>query len=602
MRKIGRNEICTCDSGKKYKLCCRGAHTILDLFTANLLSKIKRLQNEIVQAQNESNEKISESTKKYIDIEPDRSVDERCASIEKYAQWLELQIRDSLSRHSPIFWMCLDRRFPPGILHPADATRHYAMSNLTNLTKTSLFHKYGSTTLEVFSTQTDGSFDFEVSDRDIVEIFGSLVPFFWELTFLPNEYRRVAKGGVVTAGSKIGFTALLDPDMERLVKLYDRRRQGSHLAYTSMGGLGGFGYSYLAFPMSIKDDPLVTIGSMPTNGETPHNILNMGRVDAPSFRLVEIFLKGLDLLTPFEKRFIEIAGITFAELRVCLLAQKKYILDQWSPHAEYTLVCRGVRFAEESTIKRHLNRCYTEVAATHGISSDGCEQVVDKYLKLLEGNPREYDVFLRRNFCSFTKGRICSLDLSIAHLSFIEALVDIELDDDMKNIKGVQFEKYVAQCIAQEVKGISFPIKPGLKLKIKGENNPFAEVDIYAQVDNALFLIECKAYSITRDYLKGSPKAVWNRWQLMIDWLAKSDSRARKIANAKEGSNFKIPSDVRYIIPVVCSAFSEFFWSEDDPLYLKTGSVPRVCNLGELCSVLNDSLSDLKQKSFAIEI
>jgi hypothetical protein len=184
----------------------------------------------------------------------------------------------------------------------------------------------------------------------------------------------------------------------------------------------------------------------------------------------------------------------------------------------------------------------------------------------------------------------------------LDFLTDLTIDSEMKRINGSRFEDYVTQRLAETVPGLKYPIAPGLALKRTGERNPFARFDTYAQIDDMLFLIESKAYSITREYLKGTPQAVWGRWILIEEWLRSADTRANRIVATHTGSNFSIPQDVRFVVPVICSAFSEFFWSSDEQFYLQPGRIPRVCTIEELIDTMTVTRASLQQRPFTIAL
>jgi hypothetical protein len=182
-------------------------------------------------------------------------------------------------------------------------------------------------------------------------------------------------------------------------------------------------------------------------------------------------------------------------------------------------------------------------------------------------------------------------------------MMDLQLDSEMKRIKGSTFEAAVASRVLSDCHAVSMPIRPGLKLKKRGEQNAFAELDAYIQVGTLLFLVDCKAYSLTREYFRGDFRAVMNRRILTNEWLDGSDRRTREIAKHPAGANYTIPKEITHLIPVVCSAFPEFWWSFDENEFLVTRKIPRVCTYHELVEVLNsEAVGDLTEKAFAIPI
>ncbi len=596
MRKIGRNDPCPCGSGKKYKRCCLDVPIVSDKFTQTLFDRMKTLWGEVKESFEEGQRRAVEMAEATIHEGEPEAV---CAQIVRYLQWLEDEVRPLISRRSGIFWLCLDRRFPPGFDEVGDELRRHSMSQSFNIVKTLLFHKYGNLAIEPFTVQDDGTFDFTVEDEDIVLLFGALRAYFHELAFLQNEYRRVGKGAVPHTEKKIGLITKMPEQMEKLVRLYDERRMQGNGGYMSPGGVGNFPARELRpRDKDIFESPS-TIAAIPTPGDHSHVIEGMGRVKSPGFDLFELALDRLEHLRPFEARFPQVIGLTLDQLRDCYLAIKQYLLTAWAAGAEYTLVSRGIWFVDDATLRRRLDHAYARTIT--GRSSDTPDAIVEQFLRLLEGDPRSCDLLLRQKQRSLSRfPTLCALDLSLAWISMLDFLTDLTIDSEMKRINGSQFEDYVTQTLAQTVPDLKYPIAPGLALKRIGEKDPFAQFDTYAQVDDMLFLIESKAYSITREYLKGTPQAVWGRWVLVEEWLRSSDTRAHKVAAARKGSNFAIPDDVKFVVPVVCSAFSEFIWSSDEQSYLEPGRIPRVCTLDELIDTMTAARLSLQQRSFTI--
>jgi hypothetical protein len=577
-----------------------GAPFVSDRFTLKLFDQIQTLKERIRRTFEEASQNVASKAKATIHKgEPE----EICSQIVEYLQWLEAQVGPLIARRSSIFWLCLDRRFPPGFDQVGDELRRHSMSQMFNIVKTLLFHKFGKAEVEPFTLQEDGSFDFDVGDEDIICLFGALRAYFHELAFVPNEYRRAAKGACPCTEKGIGLVTKMTPALEELVRMYDERRTSGNGGYLSTGGLGGFPGRELKPNDGDVLESLSTIAAIPTPGDHIHTIEGMGRIKSPGFDLYELALYRFENLRPFETRFEEVLGLTLDQLRACYVALKRYILGAWRPAAEYTLVSRGIWFATETTLRNNLIRNYVGCVTEPPRDTSEAEKTIERFLRLLEGNPRSCDLLLRQRQRSLSRSpQICALDLSITYLSLLDFLTDLTIDAEMKRINGNRFEEHVTETIINNVPSVRYPIRPGLALKRTGEKDPFAQVDTYAQVEDVLFLIESKAYSVTRDYLMGTPKAVTTRWELVQGWLRASDSRADKIVATHTGSNFSIPSDVKFVVPVICGAFSEFFWSDAEELYLRDGKIPRVCTLEELIPLMSGSLDSLRSRSCTIRI
>lgn len=602
--KIGRNSPCPCGSGRKYKKCCMGMPPfIADKFSVDLFERMRANKDRLAAASEKATASIKVQTADIFGNPVEDPID-ACARLETFLQWLEAQVALTLGQKPALFWLCLDRRFPAGLAVEGDTLRRRGMAEQRHHSKTALFHKYGAAEDFAFTVLSDGTFSFDVTDDDVEALFG-LIPYFDQISRVPSAFRRAGKGAAIQIHTDGTFYTELDKDTEDLAALYDRRRSTIAQDYASSGGLGSFAMKKASMTKSFAVNSWSTIALIPvTDQEQEYIISGMGRIRNPSFDLYELFLEPLKFLSIFEKNIFAMIGLSVDQLRRCMVAVKRYFFIAWKPASEYTLVTRGTWFIWRKFLEGNITEAYRHVADEEGADPSEAEGVVDRYLALLQGgDPRQFDLLLRRGLRTvYFDKEMVAIDVSVIQQALLNLLIDLEIDDEMRQIKGLDFEKYVARMLEEQVEQIAFPIKPGLKLKRVGENNPFAEVDVYAQIQDILLLIDCKAYSVTRDYLKGEARAIGNRWILVQEWLAETDKRAVRIVETRRGSNFEIPADVKYVIPIVCSAFTEFIWTKDPRFFLSGIEIPRVCTFPELISVLNQRVDMLKAAPFVLRL
>jgi hypothetical protein len=337
----------------------------------------------------------------------------------------------------------------------------------------------------------------------------------------------------------------------------------------------------------------------------PHLIPEIGEVKHPGFRMVEVFLGHFTFIELFDDRLKAECGLTSGQLRRALVALKRYVFEAWKPRAEYTLVSRGMWFVDAHFVRGNLIYGYEVAAEAEGADPQEAAHVIDRYLKILGGgDPKDIDLLMKKGVKALCgDDKLTALDLSLIHQPVIGLLLDLQIDDDMKNIKGAEFEHFLRASVEADVPGVTLPIPPGRRLQKEGNKRTYAEVDLYAQVQDVLFLIDCKAYSVTRDYLKGSVRAITNRWGLVQEWLATSDGRAGEIARNPKGANYEIPQEVKFLVPVVCSAFVEFVWTDDAKFYLDAKrTVPRVCSVTEIVEIMKSDFEHLRHSAFAVPV
>lgn len=108
------------------------------------------------------------------------------------------------------------------------------------------------------------------------------------------------------------------------------------------------------------------------------------------------------------------------------------------------------------------------------------------------------------------------------------------------------------------------------------------DADLALVVKDLLFIVEIKAMKSSRALsIVGDPDYLNDRWQHLQKKAAQAESLAVKLAATPCGKNFKIPAEVKRIVPVLCSPHAEWiptmerrFWLYDD--------IPYVCRPPEL--------------------
>jgi len=608
VNRTGRNEPCPCGSGKKYKRCCIDKPPfVTDRLTLRILELFKNNFESIVAAGNETRGKLN---RRIFDLFEacDAGIDKRAVCIREYVDWLETQCAAIISRHHPIFWLSIDRRFPAWLSlgHPENPNEKRLLQELSVL-KTAMFFKHGSKGPAKLKAYIDGTFEVDVSSADVIDLFGVLHVLLSEIINLQTVYRRVNKGANLEVGRSGELVAEPDRETIELMLLYDRRRHEFSTTFSPIGFFSAF-EAKREFPSTeLRNDHWSTLTfEFNEDRDYIYQIGSRARIRGPGFLPYRLSLNFLRFIEPFETQVEAVTGLTLRQLRLCFAALKNYICDRWHEEGTpFTYLNRGLSFAETSFLSTKLTECLMELFEGEAEQRSANESVA-VFLRLLSSNKdfRQYDVLLRRGLgCLYESEELSILDLNLSVSALGHLMMDLQLDNQMRQIKGGHLETYIANRMPSDCPHVIFPMKPGLKLKRKGEKNAFAELDVYVQAGTLLFLVDCKAYSLTHEYFRGDRKAVENRWLLNEQWLEASDRRGHEISKVPEGANYTIPENVTHLIPVVCSAFPEFFWSLDENKFLVSKRTPRVCTYHELAELLNSSkLAELSAKAFAIEV
>jgi hypothetical protein len=271
--KIGRNSICFCGGGKKYKNCClqkianRDEPVSLAIFNYHmpvftkmfneLGSDIDFLRTQLTKshAQNFFSLLVSPSSFSYL-----TSIE----IVEKWKSSLEALMETIISRHHVLYWFHLYRRFAPENVfgYKSDTSTW-----LVRMILESAFLKYGSGNDDLLDEEMLHGNDIDISQimsgeyEKITEpirnkMLGegcsgvfikkfniSLFLEILSIEYLASEYhqatvmfRRANKGGELTVTSPDDYFVKNDEDTESLIQTFDRRNE-SHGGDVSSKGL-----------------------------------------------------------------------------------------------------------------------------------------------------------------------------------------------------------------------------------------------------------------------------------------------------------------------------------------------------------------------------
>lgn len=153
---------------------------------------------------------------------------------------------------------------------------------------------------------------------------------------------------------------------------------------------------------------------------------------------------------------------------------------------------------------------------------------------------------------------------------------------ELGNLKGHQFEAQVADHLrtnarTSSVLWESFQIAKGTADE--------RDVDVGVVHEDTLFIVECKAFALGPEYDKGDPRALTNRYFQLDAALRQADSLADFLARNPSGSNWQLPSEIRFVVGVTVTPHTEFI-EERTPHYFLEERCPRVCTASELSDVL----------------
>ena len=142
-------------------------------------------------------------------------------------------------------------------------------------------------------------------------------------------------------------------------------------------------------------------------------------------------------------------------------------------------------------------------------------------------------------------------------------------------LQGDRFNAYVRQMLGSELPHNVFVYDRNRD--VINNNNEKAQIDVIVNIEDTVYIIECKAFEKKANYFKGHPKEITNRIN-RIDNAVEQAKRSCKIA--EEYFNEKFPINCNYDW-IVCSTDREFIYPLDRYGFLYD-ETPKVCTLEEI--------------------
>jgi len=162
-------------------------------------------------------------------------------------------------------------------------------------------------------------------------------------------------------------------------------------------------------------------------------------------------------------------------------------------------------------------------------------------------------------------------------------LYGVSTRPQMRERKGRRFELDLGKWISQMLPDAKSLFKPNMELKSQG--SVYGEVDLSFQCGVTAYVVDCKAYRVSPACLRGDREALKMRWDYTEGWLSQVIRTTSKLARQPKGDNYELPDNVKYLIPLVCSANVEPVYSIDDKHFVAS-DIPRVCTPLELVDLL----------------
>ncbi len=280
-------------------------------------------------------------------------------------------------------------------------------------------------------------------------------------------------------------------------------------------------------------------------------------------------------------------GVTPDEIVQCLHAMYALhtTLQTRSALAQRELLMTGLSVADRGRLLKDMV-AFLDSRSSRGVFIDG-RRLVERFSSacILTGDKFEalalHGGWLQSAIYGI--GRFLVVDWVSMPQMLMNMLHIVTSSNEFKEVRGTRFERDIERWILSSSVGVERLLQPGQVLRLSG--NTFGQIDVSFRVGNIGFIVECKAYAVSVECLRGDESATRNRWSYVEQWLSQVVKTTRLLASNPQGDNYRIPNDIHYLVPVVCSQHVEAVYDFDDKHFL-SDNIPRVCTPQELLIVL----------------
>jgi Nuclease-related domain len=516
---------------------------------------------------------------------------EAAEALESYMSELEMRLIPLAARRSRLFWLHMSRRLPPISLH---GSKPWTTVLFRTVFKLALL-KYGHGCVDAeFAREDDQFVTTDLDFEDVLALY-QMLELACEQNFVASAFRRVGKGAVLLAKGAGGFDTPADEDLERRIKLLDRRVLRYQDTLSHSGSMTSAAPTtstelnisdlLLPFPqMNVEQsdipDPFLKLGGLgPMPFGKPNYLPGMVQM-AGIRRVLLLFADDLRIATGADPD--ELIGVLFA------FGRRQMSQIGSHPQAAIQFLQRGymVTTSDEAYAAALSDvaegyRTYASQVAKKDICPAAAWITVSRVLEQLtytEDDLRQINLWDRAPHKLVVRaGEYAMWDMSSLPLILGASLATIGSYSGVTGeVKGKNFEEEVEELLRHQAELRVWRCREKLKAK-NGER----EIDASFIAGDVLWVVECKAYATNYRIERGDYAALKGRWRTLQKDLEQARTLARFIEENHSGQRWQLPPEVKRIEYCVCTPLAEHM-QELGNAYWLSPDVPRVCLPREL--------------------
>lgn len=488
--------------------------------------------------------------------------------------------------HSVDFWLSVIRRFPNSVLGNEDWIR-YATLAVVKWAEWEKDTTWGSVT-------GDNQFGliYPVEDKDILEC--------WYIAILANiihgiivKKRWISKGAALRVNS-LGLPELDIPEIvDKSVKFYERRRPKKFFLHEE-GVMVNSDYlngEYLMFPHHLRYPMTMNL------------IKNNMKLHLMNYIFLPMNTSSLSaMLNHYEEALLEQFSIGNQDIINVIYSLSKHMETSF-PEMEFKdgfIDCLSDNDEKNGkhTIKFYFDACqkgYLRMPLEH-LKERLCEEnyflyprtkeeasaIIDAFFNafMISSDKRDKIALTDPEYCALiytSPSGMCYIDLIMLG-DFLRMLVS-KSKEWYSTQHGDRFTLTLKRYVLDNCSAVRFE---AFKRKFYNSKGEQAEVDLLFSYQNRLYIIECKAYTKSTDYINGDYRSIYTR-TAEIKQAAEQAVRAKGILESYISQHPDEFPNCEGVDWIVCSPTQEYLMPINK-FGMLTSEIPKVCIPEELVS------------------
>lgn len=638
--KLGRNDICNCGSGKKYKKCCLNKEVTAKKQPQN----IGQLHQIIVYKYFEENHLNLEIEKrKFETLIFDSITDFKLSSSDILINNLiecEKLISEIASKHNTYDLLFWSRRFGPKNIFDVAEMSVLLYKEIQALS----IYKYGNSKENIYSDKKIGTIPINLKEyflmdsssairkinsenlpvsisnllTDVIRI-EILSYIFLDLTQL---YRIANKGAEINFNKATKKrTYSMSKDLDYLIDLYDERLSKANL----FSNTGAFVNDSINNSSKKSFCPIFQINVdlktklplyNPKNKAYKEIFSNENTVIefTPNYILGSINLKNIyDFLELFSNEFKTKYNFSVEDFIVFLgflgnkvvsniitsLEFQLHIFNRAYSNLEYNLKSLGIEYLEnyKSIYENILDKTIDETE----FNKINPTVILEKFI-LLKENQNDIDLWTRGPKKILYQLSENQMIFDFTGLADIISYISKELtmvDGETGNKRAISFEDELIKEIKNNFNEEDIWV---CQKEIEAKDGK-KEIDGSFIIDDVLFLIEAKAVNVSFGYDKGDKKALDFRINKMKSAFKELTSKCAFIKKNKTKLFPTVPNQVKFLCPIVVSSFPEYIWEKSENLFISIeNSLPRILTINDIPKLKEIDIKELKKQNWIVSL